>query len=1133
MNSFLKISIYIWFALVYFLLAPTSIKGQKVIKTPDDITFCQSIGADASEVILSPLIIAEEHPNDFPIGKITLILEIQERSCPPPPPCSGPNPCPRPPVVSNLEFPQLDSERCYLKIKENCVTQVASDIDPDSLNVSLNNLNKLEIEFLITDTLTTDTISLFDIPIQYNNLNLDHCGTVILTTSPDSILAKQNISEIKVAGTIPDLRITGPEAPCLGQPYDYSVDIESPNSYTYIWENQRGDTLCTTRDCEGIRAFSGDEFIVTATGMNGCSGIGRKTFDIDDETLLPTPNIFFKQNYESLCDIIQNNSINLTDPSVIDFSLGNSQDIEIFTFENGNENLLPNKELTSAYCRGNFPTIVARLSEGQCTSTDTLKEKSLLNYPDYLSSVCQNTELSYQIDTRDAICKFARNPLFGYFYFSVFSFNSFFSTTTCPILDSSFIERFHLSILPLDEASCFGDSSWVEISKVDSFLYSCNPSSLEAGDYKLVLIYQDTTLNRCLELDQISFSVVTSDVTAEIDWQGLCDGQKLEFSDASDQANFPNRDVNYKSTWSIFLENSSDTLTKETFPLKNTEWTPQKSLPPGEYEVHLNITEASNRICVEPTSRKFYRQPILTPHALQPYIETFKTDKEFLLGQNSWVADAPSGIYSWIFPDVSANPPRPYWRSENLLAREQSILVGPCLDLAQLSLPKLSLKIQGWLNEGTDGLAVQIAPLLPDSPELFWKTLGSQRGVGINWYNEDKIDGAPGDDGISQNGNENPNRVGWSGRFSPGDQWMDVSHRLDTYTGDTIALRLALGSSLTNLENFYVKFDSVFIGERTKKIVFEYFNDDRSPLSRFNDVYDHWDKFEQELYSLQIPAADINPIIYEYNPDIFESRSLFYRNSIVDANHIVLDGLSTRDIFLKNNPFLNEIDQDFSIKNVLNLRSLELPTLDINKLTFNTVNRSVSFDLIANKRIATEISIFFALVAQRWLDTDTTFLPNVLITYLPNTGGIYRNIDWEIGNSLSEDIELTFPRLEGPIDSVELIVLIQDIYTKEIYQSHGIGKFSKEYFQERIAAPPNIKTDIPNLTIYPNPTTDKLIIEWDQFSDKSINWEIFDLAGRTISSGLQVEPHEQFIINTSSLSPGLYPTCTRWGRFYL
>ncbi len=63
-------------------------------------------------------------------------------------------------------------------------------------------------------------------------------------------------------------------------------------------------------------------------------------------------------------------------------------------------------------------------------------------------------------------------------------------------------------------------------------------------------------------------------------------------------------------------------------------------------------------------------------------------------------------------------------------------------------------------------------------------------------------------------------------------------------------------------------------------------------------------------------------------------------------------------------------------------------------------------------------------------------------------------------------------------------------------------------------------TDIPNITIYPNPATDQIIINQGEQSD--MMYSIYDAQGRIALSQSVSEPHQNMIWDISNLSSGLY-----------
>jgi len=65
-----------------------------------------------------------------------------------------------------------------------------------------------------------------------------------------------------------------------------------------------------------------------------------------------------------------------------------------------------------------------------------------------------------------------------------------------------------------------------------------------------------------------------------------------------------------------------------------------------------------------------------------------------------------------------------------------------------------------------------------------------------------------------------------------------------------------------------------------------------------------------------------------------------------------------------------------------------------------------------------------------------------------------------------------------------------------------------------------VKSEIPTIRIFPNPTTDYLYIEHDDAN--GYGYELYDIAGRLLLERNETEAYHTYILNTSSFSSGFY-----------
>src|SRR6478735_38813 len=188
-----------------------------------------------------------------------------------------------------------------------------------------------------------------------------------------------------------------------------------------------------------------------------------------------------------------------------------------------------------------------------------------------------------------------------------------------------------------------------------------------------------------------------------------------------------------------------------------------------------------------------------------PYLQNFESGAGGWVagGTNpSWVLGTPaktvinsagSGTNSWITGLTGTYN-----------ASEQSFVQGPCFNLTSVTAPIFEMKI--WWNSefSWDGAVLQSSI----DNGATWQVVGNM-GDPNNWYNDNTINGGPGDQTPAT-------AVGWTGRNSTSNGsggWVIAKHALTGLGGQAnVRLRIAFGSD-PSIQDEGVAFDDVRVYE--------------------------------------------------------------------------------------------------------------------------------------------------------------------------------------------------------------------------------------------------------------------------------------------------------------------------------
>jgi hypothetical protein len=359
------------------------------------------------------------------------------------------------------------------------------------------------------------------------------------------------------------------------------------------------------------------------------------------------------------------------------------------------------------------------------------------------------------------------------------------------------------------------------------------------------------------------------------------------------------------------------------------------------------------------------------PEVPDGYFATNATLLDSIKSDTSWVWSKPNGLVIQPSPQTGNYS---WWTGKNnnsYFYYENSAINGPCFNLSKLNRPKVSFDY--WVNTevNADGAVLQYSVNGGTSWELVGPLAGlptSQRNQGINWYPPGAI--------VTANPGEQPSfgPYGWTGNTQA--SWYRASYNLDMIPWvnplppydslrKQVRLRIAFASKGipsggTKYDGF--AFDNVYVGNKTKNVLFENFTNANQTSSliaesNFNTLYqaqlsarNEDTDFTYLQYHVRFPAPDV---FSQTNADDASARALFY--NVQQPPYSVMSGIQT-GIFANGDysTFLNgvEIDRMALKKPQLIITKVDtLPTGSSNKINARIhvkADTTVTYPIYAN-----------------------------------------------------------------------------------------------------------------------------------------------------------------------------------------
>jgi hypothetical protein len=527
---------------------------------------------------------------------------------------------------------------------------------------------------------------------------------------------------------------------------------------------------------------------------------------------------------------------------------------------------------------------------------------------------------------------------------------------------------------------------------------------------------------------------------------------------------------------------------------------------PGYLNVEY-IVRTNYHACHDTITKSIYIRPTIDSLFTDDYFENFESGngswvKDYEI-KNSWSFGTPgririnkafSGINSWYtnYPYTNQKP-------------EASSIISPCFDFTGIDRPMIKMMLWKKFDRNRDGAALQYK--IGDTPG--WQYVGTLED-GINWYNSTLIKGRPGGD-----------QIGWTEGTTAETNWSEAKHKLDELEGKKdVKFRVVYGSDGTSQDNDGIAFDDIWIGSRTRGVFVEHFANNPAVQSgnATADVTDFVNRGAEDIINIQYHTNFPGPDpYYDANPGDASARFLFY--GLSRAPFTLIDG-GTRTEYA--NTFDHFPVPNLDTNDVIR-RSLKNPLFLIN------INASVAGGILSvtgtlkalDDSTVTNMTLYIAVTQKRSSgpagSLGETEYYNVFRKFIPDAGGLSLKKSWtkdEVYN-LTEKT-WTINNIPNASD-IEVIVLLQNNLTKEVYQAESVIK-------------PNIIVGIDNMktgrgegfSVYPNPSSGRLVLTFGNILKTETEVRIYDFSG-TLKGVFKAEAGEkEYVIENLGLAEGIY-----------
>jgi hypothetical protein len=621
----------------------------------------------------------------------------------------------------------------------------------------------------------------------------------------------------------------------------------------------------------------------------------------------------------------------------------------------------------------------------------------------------------------------------------------------------------------------FGDNT-VSTEQNTSKLKNPTHTYTSAGNKTIQLVAQNIlscrdTLQKTIHLGSIP--------KVDFTWDKECfvKGQEVSFSNLT-----VNADPIDAYKWIIRDTAYTSTSMKYKFPVEN------------DYPIKLFATSTYN--CSGSAVKTFFLRPI---HVIKDSVYF----NDFEVANKKWyTVPNQDGNWQWMTPNGSSinkaqSGTKSYYTQFNGTRKNQQIAISSqCFDFTGVKKPYIELWINSDAVRNTEGAVLQY--ISDDSTT--WKTIGNLN-TGVNWYSGNTISSSPGGQ-----------TLGWTGKTNG---WIQARHNLDSLRNTpNIKFRIVYGENAAASASDGFAFDNVFIGQRSKTVLFEHFTNSSLSDARAANVklYNVLDLAGNDAVSIQyhtsVPGlVDSLNLNNQADPS---ARALSYGFDAIPT--CILDG-GTEAKYIYNFTTVNPSIGD------VNIRSLRDPVFDLEVIATHkkpNINGKVTVRAL-NSFIGHKLSLYVAVVEDIIIQEEGTpkVYYNVLRKLLPSNGGYSFKNNWSVGMRLDTSFSWTYQKVYDP-KKVKIVAFMQDDESKEVYQAISI-------LTEPITGIPSIyKSDIWKAHISPNPVSNIASITFDSPLNKAALLRVYSNKGSLVKSLSLYRGISSVEMDESDLPNGLY-----------
>lgn len=482
------------------------------------------------------------------------------------------------------------------------------------------------------------------------------------------------------------------------------------------------------------------------------------------------------------------------------------------------------------------------------------------------------------------------------------------------------------------------------------------------------------------------------------------------------------------------------------------------------------------------------------------YTNSFETGRGFWLptdtiSTNNWHFGLPGG--SRINTAFSGSKAY-YTNLKDIRKNQQLIITSPCYDFTDTKRPFITLATFTDATSGQEGAVLQYST----NQGKTWDNIGGI-GSGKEWYNDFAIQSQPGGQ-----------QIGWSGRKTG---WAESRHDLDMLNDQPLVrFRMVFGQSSKTTGTDGFAFDNIYIGNRSKFLLFEHFTNNSQKESLIANnlldsvVYKNKSDVISVQYHTSFPGIDTFNI---HNPSDPGSRVLFYGVGVTPFA-LLEGGVESENIydFSTKKPHSNEVKR-------LSLKDAGFDLVLKTTKTGDKVSGSLDITALKNhtgRTISARILVLEDIVSQ--VSGEKVIYRNVVKKILPSAGGTVLSSNWTTGKTESVNFSWDYRNVFNP-KNIQVVAFVQDELSREIYQvvtddtsgiidgtDVGIKNPEKKWI----------------MNLFPNPAREWVYLEFPESEKEEMIAEVRSVNGKVVLTEKILKGVSRLELDIQSLDNGVY-----------